>query len=231
MVYVSSDWHGMELENVKALLKTVNFSDDDYLFILGDVIDRGKHGVDILKYIMFEPNIKLIRGNHEQMMLDCSFLLNEVSPDGITADDLRALQNWNANGGETTRAGLKKESPEMRQMIFDFVRETPFYDSVHLNDNDFLLVHAGLATDACGKFRKLSDSTEEDLIWIRPYLNTEYSHDFMTILGHTPTLFYGPEYKGKILRTDTWIDIDVGAAYDEDPVILRLDDLKEFYLS
>ena len=74
MIYVSSDWHGVELYKIKRLLEMVNFSDDDFLFILGDIIDRGMHGVELIKYIMFEPNIKLIRGNHEQMMLDCSFL-------------------------------------------------------------------------------------------------------------------------------------------------------------
>ena len=36
--------------------------------------------------------------------------------------------------------------------------------------------------------------------------------------------------KGKILRTETWIDIDVGVPYGNSPALLRLDDLKEFYL-
>lgn len=41
---------------------------------------------------------------------------------------------------------------------------------------------------------------------------------------------YGDENKGKILKTRTWIDIDVGAAYGEKPILLRLDDFKEFIL-
>ncbi|EKC46540.1 hypothetical protein LEA_19800, partial [human gut metagenome] len=35
---------------------------------------------------------------------------------------------------------------------------------------------------------------------------------------------------GKILKTDTWIDVDVGVPYGNNPCLLRLDDLKEFYL-
>lgn len=37
------------------------------------------------------------------------------------------------------------------------------------------------------------------------------------------------ESKGKILFTDTWIDVDVGAGLGLPPAILRLDDMKTFY--
>ena len=49
------------------------------------------------------------------------------------------------------------------------------------------------------------------------------------IFGHTPTFYYGEEYKGKAIVTDTWIDIDTGAAAGLSPMLLRLDDMKEFY--
>ena len=50
----------------------------------------------------------------------------------------------------------------------------------------------------------------------------------MTIIGHTPTVVYGKEYDGRIVKTDTWIDIDVGTGFGRAPVLLRLDDMKEF---
>jgi hypothetical protein len=50
----------------------------------------------------------------------------------------------------------------------------------------------------------------------------------MTILGHTPTGYRFGE-KGKVFRTDTWIDIDTGAAGGGSPMLLRLEDLKAFY--
>ena len=37
------------------------------------------------------------------------------------------------------------------------------------------------------------------------------------------------KYTGKILKTKTWIDIDVDVAYGKKPVLLRLDNLQEFY--
>ena len=43
-IYVTSDLHGLPLADLKRLLNMVNFNDDDWLFILGDVIDRQNDG-------------------------------------------------------------------------------------------------------------------------------------------------------------------------------------------
>ena len=234
MIYVSSDWHGTSVENIKKLLDKANFSDEDFLFVIGDIIDRGEQGVELIKSIMFEPNIKLLRGNHEQMMLSCRFLFEEItkeSVDSFNVDKMLALANWQRNGGDATISALSKESAEMRSMILEFIEDTPLYDTVSVGERDFLLVHGGLCVDEKGKLKKLSKCTADDLLWTRPDIFTEYSHDFMTVLGHTPTRYYGAEYKGRILKTDTWIDIDVGAASGFPPALLRLDDMKEFYLN
>ena len=36
------------------------------------------------------------------------------------------------------------------------------------------------------------------------------------------------KYSGKIIKTDTWINIDVGTGYGYSPILLRFDDMKEF---
>ena len=46
---------------LKKLLEYVNFYDDEdnWLYILGDVIDRNNNGgVDILKWLLFQPNVQ-----------------------------------------------------------------------------------------------------------------------------------------------------------------------------
>ena len=48
MNYVISDVHG-EYDKYKAMLERIAFSDDDTLYVLGDVIDRGSGGIKILK--------------------------------------------------------------------------------------------------------------------------------------------------------------------------------------
>ena len=49
VVYTVSDLHGYPLEKFKGLLKKIGFSDKDFLYILGDIIDRsGDGGVEML---------------------------------------------------------------------------------------------------------------------------------------------------------------------------------------
>lgn len=47
MTYTISDVHGYSLTEFKKLLKKSEFSDDDFLYILGDVIDRNGDGGDV----------------------------------------------------------------------------------------------------------------------------------------------------------------------------------------
>ena len=76
--------------------------------------------------------------------------------------------------------------------------------------------------------KSLDDYSLHDLIWNRPELSDRYFDDKTTVFGHTPTFIYGEEYAGKIITTDTWIDIDAGAGYGNPPVLLRLDDMELF---
>lgn len=69
MIYCVSDIHG-ELDKLERMMELIRFSDADHLYIIGDVIDRGVMGVDILRLIMAAPNMTMLLGNHEQMCLD-----------------------------------------------------------------------------------------------------------------------------------------------------------------
>ena len=66
--YVLSDIHG-EKDRFEAMLETIGFSQEDTLYILGDVVDRGPDGISILRRIMNMPNVYMLLGNHEDMML------------------------------------------------------------------------------------------------------------------------------------------------------------------
>ena len=79
--------------------------------------------------------------------------------------------------------------------------------------------------------KKLSEYNADDFIWAWPNIDDEYFDDIITVFGHTPTSSYDHMSKGKILHTKTWIDVDVGVPYGNPPALLRLDDLKEFYLN
>ena len=68
MHYVCSDIHGY-YERFRKLLKKIDFSLDDEMYVIGDVIDRGPEPIELLLYILSQPNIHLLIGNHEHMMM------------------------------------------------------------------------------------------------------------------------------------------------------------------
>lgn len=230
MVYVTSDLHGYSLEKFKDFLDKVGFCDEDFLYILGDVIDRGPDGVKILKWLMLQPNVELLLGNHEAMMLACDFLFDEITEDSIsklTGTKLNTYMTWVSNSGQVTLDALSGIRNEEIQYIFEYLREAPLFETLIVNNRDFVLVHSGLG--GFRKDKKLAEYTPTDLLWTRPGLNTRYFDDVTTIFGHTPTVVYGNEHLGKIVKADTWINVDVGVGIGQEPCLLRLDDMKEFY--
>jgi serine/threonine protein phosphatase 1 len=165
------------------------------------------------------------------MLLTCEFVIDEISEEtlsNLTREKLEMLSNYIANGGNVTLRELRKLPRETQQDIFDYLKDCPLYETVTAGGKDYILVHAGL--DNFRKDRKLSDYSVDELIWTWPELTDEYFDDVHTVFGHTPTRSLDLRYDGKILRTRTWTDIDVGAAYGNEPVLFRLDDGKTFQL-
>ena len=232
MTYVISDLHGYPVKKLEALLDKAGFSDNDTLYILGDVIDRnGDGGVGILLWLLEKPNVRLILGNHEAMLLSCAFVFDEITDESVAAFDagkIELLSNYLLNGGGVTLESLRALPVEKQKAILDYLRACPLYETIAAGGRGFILVHAGF--DNFDKIRPLSDYTADELLWAWPEITDEYFGDVHTVFGHTPTKFFGKEYDGKILRTKTWTCIDCGAAYGNEPVLLRLDDNKEFIL-
>ena len=233
MIYATSDIHGYPLHDFFCLLEKARFGIDDTLYILGDVIDRnGDGGVAMLRWMMNQPNVEFILGNHEAMLLSCSFLFDEVtdeSIDHLNFQKMQLLLQWMQNGSQPTMTALRKlkqNSPEAMADLLDYLRDAPLYAAVSAGGRDFLLVHSGLQNFSTEK--KLSDYTPDELLWNRPSPDDHYFTDVITVFGHTPTGYMFGE-KGKMFRSDTWIDIDTGASGGGSPMLLRLDDLKAFY--
>lgn len=234
MIYVGSDLHGCNPSDFQALLSQVGFGDDDFMFLLGDVIDRGDWGAELLLWLTQQPNIQLLLGNHEALMLACSFLFEEVSEeslDNLTVNRINLVQNWLDNGGGPTLKGLQrllKHDPESVCGILDYLRDAPLYEDLELHGQRFILVHAGLGN--YDTERPLSEYTPEELLLDRPSLSTNYSIGTRVVFGHTPSNQFGEEYSGRAIHTSSWTCIDVGVALGYAPMLLRLDDMKEFYL-
>ena len=233
MIYVTSDLHGRK-DLFDKLLSAAGFSDGDWLYILGDVIDRhGNGGVDILKWLLFQPNVQLILGNHEAMLLSNRWLfeeINEESVDSVGEGDISTLATWEMNGGSLTMKALAAEPAETRQDILDYLNDCPLMEAVSVNGRDYVLVHSGLGNFSEDK--PLADYTSSELLWTRPTPLTRYCPErYTVILGHTPTCYYAEAYKNRMIRSNGWWNIDTGAAMKQgSPMLLRLDDLTEFYV-
>lgn len=231
MTYVISDLHGYPLKKLKQLFELASFGEDDFCFILGDVIDRGVYGAQILKWLLTQPNIQLILGNHEAMMLSCRFLFEEITEKSIDALDEQQLAlyiDWMGNGGDATTKGLAALKRETVLDILEYLEDAPLFEVATVNGKEFVLTHSGL-----GKFspdKPLEAYTPIELLWNRPKPTDEYYADKTVVFGHTPTVLLDAEYRERVMFTKTWIDIDTGAAGGLAPTLLCLDTMTEYRL-
>lgn len=232
MLFVTADLHGFPLPQFLSLLRKAGFGkrDDDFLFILGDVIDRnGDGGIETLRWLTTRSDAQLLLGNHEAMLLSCRWILDEISDRsiaGLSPQRMELLANWMNNGAEPTLkalSALQKSNPDCIADLIEYLQDCPLYETVRAGGRSFILTHGGLGNFSPHK--ELSQYTPDELLWSRPHPDDTYFPDKLTVLGHTPTGYYGYPYRNRIYRTPTWIDIDTG----DSPCILRLDDMAEFY--
>lgn len=230
-VFVTSDLHGMTLEEFRRILAVINFKQEDSLYILGDVIDRRNDGgIALLEWITKQSNIHMLLGNHEDMLLLCEFALGSMTEeeiDRVSRDQISLLSDYIYNGGEPTVTALNALGEETTRRILEYLKALPLYYELELNGRSYVLVHS--APDNFDPHRPLCDYTKTELIWNRPDIDDEFYEDRTLIVGHTPTLYYGNEFKGRIMHRPTWIDIDTGAVYGNKAAVIRLDDMREFY--
>ena len=97
------------------MLKKIQFSEDDILILLGDVIDRGPDGIALLLEIMEMPNVIMLLGNHEYMMLQY------LSPEATSTE----IRRWNRNGNTPTLAAYLKQKAKVQQRIRTYLRTRP----------------------------------------------------------------------------------------------------------
>jgi len=232
MIYVMSDIHG-EYEKYVKMLDVINFSGDDELYILGDVVDRGKEPVKVLLDMMNRPNVFPLMGNHDLLALD---ILKKISVD-ITEDNfssqvdmtvMNEMLDWLSNGGSTTMESFQKLSKSQRSDILDYISDFPLCDIVEVKDKAFILVHAGLGNFSPTK--KLSSYTAEELILSRNNPDIQYFSDdsVYIITGHTPTLSITG--KPEIYISNNNICIDCGAVFGGRLACLCLETMEEFYV-
>ena len=215
--YVISDIHGCYNE-FKRLLEKINFGNDDLLYILGDVFDRGPEPISVIRDIMKRDNVILIKGNHEVMALDAfdSFLYLEVTNenvDSLDEDSLSPYLSWIENSGDTTMMQFAALPKDERDAVLEYVRDAYDYDSIEIDGNLYILVHAGLGNFSPDK--EIDEYTLRDIVWDRPDYTKRYypSNRIFLVTGHTPTPLFREDKQPLIYKENGHIAIDCGCHF------------------
>ena len=129
MIYAVSDLHG-DLAMYNHIINQLK--EDDTLYIIGDVIDRGSSGIAILQDIMKRPNVELLLGNHEWFLIM-----------SMVYGDERIMNVWltERNRGSITAKALLDLSKDDYDELLSYLLTRKICEKLVVNNQAFFLVH------------------------------------------------------------------------------------------
>lgn len=245
--YVVSDLHG-HYDVFDKGLKQIDFSDKDMLYVIGDAIDRGNDGIQILQEIMRRDNMDILIGNHEFMML------NAVNPEGDPKCDGSDAYLWlEANGGDRTFSKYKKLAPQDRKGLLSWLNSrklsvTIIVDTIE-GKKQYTLTHSYYNPDyEEAELRDVPYGEAWKIVWYSIYRQDtpcrsiyEKYADRLFITGHVPvqriegSIF---AYKNRLpepYHNKNLINIDGGLSYGHygianAAIFMRLEDMEYFVI-
>jgi len=222
MTYLISDIHG-NYEMFLQLLEKISFnSKRDKLIIIGDVLDWGKHGIEILEYL--SPMIKtgeviLLKGNHE---LFCEMWLKGDLPDW----------KWELFGGKDTLDRVKLMSAEEQKKLLAFIEKLPILHEIYTEKfGGVVITHSGIdynhymynedgTINVVESIKEAVKSDEfhylvtDDIHYIPPKELALY--DKYIICGHVPTFRINEDRSNDIYVNSYYMVIDCGSGFYAD---------------
>ncbi len=246
-VYVVSDIHGQYNLFLKGL-DEINFSEKDYLWCLGDAIDRGPDGIMLLQHIMIHDNMDLLIGNHELMMLDA------LDQSGESLCDERDNYLWlEANGGRITFDNYKELSKEERWKLLEWMKSRYVIKTIEVSGRRFCLTHSFYKERCENKmFSEMDYRDAWNITWSSIWRNDEFTHamdiypqySYTFVNGHVPVQIIRRQQgtvsecgRLKSFTHNNVICIDGGCALENvggterGIIFLRLDDMEEYAVS
>lgn len=215
--YVMSDIHGQYDAFIK-MMEAIDFTDEDELYIIGDVIDRGPKSMECIKWIMEKDNVLTLLGNHELILYDTYI------------HDAQAVYHSLTELRETLSVAKQKA-------VIKWIEDMPECKFIKVNGKQFYLNHTQAVSPDYFK-EELTDRMFPEYSKYENYNNLTIK-DIICIHGHIPTMemrkWHGQPKDSTIWKnkSGTIIDIDCGAGYPKEGGqlgCLRLNDMKEFYI-
>lgn len=228
MIYAVSNLHG-NYAKFKELLTTISFKETDIMYVLGDIVDYGDEGLELIGDLSVRYNVYPIVGEHDYMAVKMLSGFEKMLKSGEAPDKkfISQMTEWAADGGQVTLDAFRTLDAEMREGIIDYLSDMTLYEEVTAGGKEYLLVHAGIAG-----FKKgidLEDLKPEAFFTEALDLTKKYFDDKTVVVGHNPTTEENGG-NGKIFYGNGSIAIDCGEARGGTIGCLRLDDLKEYYV-
>lgn len=180
--YAISDLHGrMDLWNqIKNFIK-----EDDKIYFLGDAIDRGPDGWELMKDLLSDKRVVYFWGNHEDMILHAidDIIQRNIHPENCYPSSAMALWYYH-NGGYTTYNQMIQD-PDWKDWIEILQKNATYSYDIYYHDKPNLhLCHAGYSV-----YDPYSRPEETyDLFWDRTHIvDLQWNKmDGIMIHGHTP---------------------------------------------
>ena len=149
-------------DEYKALLKKLEITENDTVYLVGDMISRGPKSYKVLKHLYkHRSQFHAVKWNHE-------------------VNFLRWLENWWDYQDNTSFIELKNKIEEKdKQKYIDYLKELPLY----IETDDFIVLHAWKYPD-----KELSDHDIDEITRVREINNTPwyklYTDDKKIIYWH-----------------------------------------------
>lgn len=213
MRYIVSDIHGC-YHSYQMLLEKIQFSEEDELYVLGDVVDRGPEPIKVLQDMMKRPNVIFILGNHDfimyTLMKSLSVEITEENYDNhLTSDVLSIYSLWiQEDGGQVTAEQFRKLSSSEKKDMLDYIAEASLYEVIKNDGKEYRLVHAGLGNFAPDK--DLHEYELYDFLMERTDYSKRYYPDenIFLVTGHTPTIYISDWEKTEVYQKNGHIAMD-----------------------
>lgn len=216
-ILIASDIHGGG-HILKKLLERASFCSDDYLFILGDLIERGPNSLQTIRYVMElveRGNTFVLKGNNDTILEEISnntlnlelydFIIQRGSIYTEFCEELNlkiANQQDLINSNRIIYEKYKKE--------IDFVNNLP-----HIIETDRLLfAHAGI-----DNLESLEDNDPWRVMRQDTFANTSECSTKLLFVGHYPCVVYAyknADYSPKRNFKKRIISIDGGYAVKDE---------------
>lgn len=122
--FVVGDIHGCNKMLMDALALAGYDEKRDYVFCVGDLIDRGPENLEVLAKFLYNPRFRSVRGNHDQFMISGDYA------------------NWAYNGGMW--AFEKLDTDTIKELAVKMEEKLPVFMTIKHRGVSYGLVHAGI---------------------------------------------------------------------------------------